>query len=313
VLTQLDNGSDGTVITTGALKELGFRFPEDDSAIDTVLLEFPDGKQISARSLIATKLLLAKRVLLRDIEMFVIENEIPFCLVGRPILKELGIDPMLHLKSLLGSVPLDDQDPIEDSEWDVVSANRKATALEALRQRTSESLENAGYSEHVKQAFSDLVEEFSDIFRVGLDKTRPIPVQKYTPSLPADVEPVKAKLRRYNPEQSAFLKKTVNQLVDLKLLYRNPSAKWSSAVFLPPKGDSFRFTVDLRKVNQKIIPRAWTMPFLEIDLERAVSSGVFAVLDNDNGYFQIENDPAYAEVFSILTVSGFFVNNENRI
>ena len=77
-------------------------------------------------------------------------------------------------------------------------------------------------------------------------------------------------------------------------------------MFLPPKRDSFRFTVDLRQVNKCIVPRAWPLPFLEIDLERAVSAGAYAVLDADNGYFQIENDPDGAEIFSILTEDGIF-------
>jgi hypothetical protein len=45
---------------------------------------------------------------------------------------------------------------------------------------------------------------------------------------------------------------------------------------------------------------------MEIDLERAVNAGYYAVLDADNGYFQIENDEEYAEIFSILTEDGIF-------
>jgi hypothetical protein len=131
-------------------------------------------------------------------------------------------------------------------------------------------------------------------------------VEPYVPVLRANITPVRAKPRRYNPRQSQFLKETVAKLVDLGLLYCNPSSKWSSAVFLPPKNDSFRFTVDLRKVNSCIVPRAWPLPFLEIDLERAVSAGAYAVLDNDNGYFQIANHADWAEVFSILTEDGIF-------
>ena len=87
---------------------------------------------------------------------------------------------------------------------------------------------------------------------------------------------------------------------------QNSKSKWSSAVFLPPKGDSFRFTVDSRQVNQCIEPRAWPLPFMEIDLERAVNAGYYAVIDADNGYFQIENDAEFAEIFSILTEDGIF-------
>ena len=76
---------------------------------------------------------------------------------------------------------------------------------------------------------------------------------------------------------------------------------------LPPKGDSFRFCVDLKQVNLRIIPRAWPLPALDVDLNRAVvEGGYYAVLDNDNGYFQIETHPHYAEMFSFLTEDGIY-------
>jgi hypothetical protein len=56
---------------------------------------------------------------------------------------------------------------------------------------------------------------------------------------------------------------------------------------LTPKKDSWRFNVDSRTVNQRIVPMAWTMPFLDLNVENVASKKAYAKLDADNGYFQI--------------------------
>jgi hypothetical protein len=121
--------------------------------------------------------------------------------------------------------------------------------------------------------FMQVIDEFIRIFRVGLDSSPPIKVEPYAPSMRPGKGPVRATPRRYNPRQSKFLRESVQKLCELGLLKLNPKSKWSSPVFLPPKKDSFRFTVDSRLVNSCIEPRAWPLPFLEVDLEKAVNAG----------------------------------------
>jgi len=214
------------------------------------------------------------------------------------------------LNLLLGKVPqeFNESDGIEDDDTLMMNAEPSdvLAALNALKVRTRLGMQADLQCEELISEFTSLIDDFSRIFRVGLDASPPIVFEPYAPSMKPNKGPVRATPRKYNPRQSRFLKETVQKLCDLGLLRLNPKSKWSSPVFLPPKKDSFRFTVDSRLVNSCIEPRAWPLPFLEVDLEKAVSAGYYAVLDADNGYFQIENDEKFAEIFSILTEDGIF-------
>jgi hypothetical protein len=306
VKTILDTGSDENVITTSALSLISYPLPAgmDNPSVEMVNGEMEQSQGIAQLDYIR----LANRLVLRDITCIAIDNPEPFLLIGRPLMKSLGIDPQRDLNLLLGNITLDmPDDQIEDDEIiSIPPTEETSSAIEALKVRTCIALTTAGVTDDIISEYLSLIEEFRRIFRVGLDASPPMRVDPYRPSMRPGKGPVRATPRRYNPRQSKFLRETVQKLTELGLLKRNQRSKWSSPVFLPPKRDSFRFTVDSRQVNSCIEPRAWPLPFMDIDLERAVASKYYAVLDADNGYFQIANDEEFAEVFSILTEDGIF-------
>jgi hypothetical protein len=271
-------------------------------------VEMVNGEKEFSAGLVQLDLIrIAKRLVLRDVECIAIDNPDPFLLIGRPLMKELGIDPQRDLNILLGNIPLEIDDSIEDDDIiTLLPQDEVLEAIEALKVRTRLSLVATDVNAETISKFLSLIDEFRVNFRVGLDNSPPMRVEPYRPSMRPGKGPVRATPRRYNPRQSQFLRETVSKLCKLGLLKQNPRSKWASPVFLPPKRDSFRFTVDSRQVNACIEPRAWPMPFLDTDLERAIASKYFAVLDADNGYFQIANDESFAEIFSILTEDGIF-------
>jgi hypothetical protein len=247
------------------------------------------------------------------LEFQVLDNIKPFVLLGRPVLEELGIDPVQHLNVLLGqkeTLIMSEEKMENDDNWDFmfIKHKDKFSAMEALQRRTLKSIAESKESlTSFCEQMSKLIVEFGDLCRVGIDDTPPIKASPYVPVLFNDATPFKARVRKFNELQSEFLRKTISHLELLGLVYRNPESKWSSAIHLPPKGDSFRFCVDLKQVNKRIIPRAWPMPALDVDLNRAVSEGgYYAVIDNDNGYFQIENHAKTAEMFSFLAEDGVY-------
>jgi hypothetical protein len=308
IQTVLDSGSDANVITAPALALLHITLP---AGTDQPSVEMADGRVISTEGTTTIEILrLANRLILRDVRFIVIDNPEPFCLIGLPLMKSLGIDPQRDLNILLGNAPLefnDEPDGIEDI--DILQTTEQSDvlkALQALKVRTKIEMQTDLQDGKMINEFTLLIDEFKSIFRVGLDSSPAIRIEPYVPAMKPNKGPVRATPRRYNPRQSKFLRETVDKLCELGLLKLNPNSKWSSPVFLSPKKDSFRFTVDSRLVNSCIEPRAWPLPFLEVDLEKAVNSGYYAVLDADNGYFQIENDEQFAEIFSILTEDGIF-------
>ena len=308
ILTVLDSGSDENVLTATVLPLLGITLP---AGTDQPSVEMADGRVVNAEGVITIDLIrIANRLIIRDVRFLVIDNPEPLCLIGRPLMKSLGIDPQRDLNLMLGNVPLENEGDNNGNEDDdiltIIEPNDVFAALKALKVRTKLDMQADLQSEDKIGEFMQLIDEFIRIFRVGLDSSPPIKVEPYAPSMRPGKGPVRATPRRYNPRQSKFLRESVQKLCELGLLKLNPKSKWSSPVFLPPKKDSFRFTVDSRLVNSCIEPRAWPLPFLEVDLEKAVNAGYYAVLDADNGYFQIENDEKFAEIFSILTEDGIF-------
>jgi hypothetical protein len=154
----------------------------------------------------------------------------------------------------------------------------------------------------------NLINDYKDIFRVGIDGSAPMKVKSYLPVLTPAFHPTKAKARRYPPVQMRFLREFISKYERLGILKRNGKSLWSSPVYLTPKGESFRFTVDLKKVNKNIVPRAWPMPMLDQDLNLAVKAGFFAKLDADNGYWQILNDPQLEDIWTISTPFGLYTS-----
>lgn len=234
-------------------------------------------------------------------------DDVDYVILGKGLRSELGTNPERYLTRLLGGSLSDDSN--EFDEIDPLEVDDRKSILEdellALRQRTMDQL---GIGHPCTTMFMELIMDFRDVFRIGLDCSPPIICDPYAPVLRPDVVPVKAKQRSYSPRQCAFLKETVDNLMKYGILKRNPKSLWSSPVFLPPKGNSFRFTVDLRKVNRCIVPRAWPMPYLDISIEKVCSKKCYASLDCDNGYFQIMNDASHQDVFTILVLDELYTS-----
>jgi hypothetical protein len=92
ILTVLDSGSDENVLTATVLPLLGITLP---AGTDQPSVEMADGRVVNAAGFVNVRL--ANRLILRDVKCLVIENPEPLCLIGRPMMKSLGIDPQRDL------------------------------------------------------------------------------------------------------------------------------------------------------------------------------------------------------------------------
>lgn len=66
----------------------------------------------------------------------------------------------------------------------------------------------------------------------------------------AESKHVKVRQRTYYPQQTAFLKANVNDLLRLGYIYRDPTSKWACEPLIVPKDglEQFRFTTEIRPV-----------------------------------------------------------------
>jgi hypothetical protein len=150
--------------------------------------------------------------------------------------------------------------------------------------------------------FIDLVCDYSDIFRVGLDGTPPttLPPMKLT-LVDENQKPVMTKRRAYTRPKAQFLSAFVQELIKYDLVQPDFDASWSSAAMAVPKGDSFRLVQDYVRVNQVLVPISWPMPRMQESLELLVDSKYFGKFDLDNCYWQFAVEPSSRKFLSFIT------------
>ena len=72
---------------------------------------------------------------------------------------------------------------------------------------------------------------------------------------------------------------------------RRSNSPWVSAVVLVRKKDgALRFCIDLRKLNERTIKDAYSLPRIEDSLDVLNGSCIFTSIDLKSGYWQVELD-----------------------
>ena len=90
-----------------------------------------------------------------------------------------------------------------------------------------------------------------------------------------------------------------------KGIVREPFSPWSSPVVLVMKKDgSFRFCVDLRKVNAVTRKDSSPMPLVSDTLDALSGTKYFSTLDLKSSYWQIEMYPESREKTAFVTHNG---------
>ena len=210
--TILDSGSDENVITSSVLSILGISLP---AGTTNPSVELADGRIEQSSGVVTIEVLrLANRLILRDIRCVVLGNSEAMMLIGRPLMKSLGIDPQRDLNLLLGNstITIDDPEMKDDEIISVVTPVNEA--LQDLKVRTKLALQNDMQDTKLIDEFVSAIEKHESIFRVGLDNSPPILFDPYRPTLKPGKGPVRAIPRKYNPRQGAFLRETVEKLCE---------------------------------------------------------------------------------------------------
>jgi hypothetical protein len=157
-------------------------------------------------------------------------------------------------------------------------------------------------------ALRKLVNDFEDIWSTSLQAGPPAKVPPLVINLRSDAIPVRVRTRCYSQDKRDFLARFVSQLEAAGMVYRNPRAAWCSAPLLVPKPGpaQFRFTVDLRPVNNQTVLCSWPMPHVESELARLRGATCFASFDLSHGYWQLPLASESQECQSFITPDGVF-------
>ena len=103
-----------------------------------------------------------------------------------------------------------------------------------------------------------------------------------------DPQPFRERYRRIAPHLYSQVKAHLEEMLRVGAIARSYSP-WASPVTLAKKKDgSLRFCLDLRRLNNRTVKDAYTLPRIEETLDSLAGSRIFSALDLKAGYWQVE-------------------------
>ena len=103
-----------------------------------------------------------------------------------------------------------------------------------------------------------------------------------------DPLPFKEAYKRIPPQMYDEVKAHVQEMLDLGAI-RPSNNPWASAIVLVRKKDGrLRFCIDLRRLNNRTVKDAYSLPKIESILDSLLGANIFSTLDLKAGYWQVE-------------------------
>ena len=103
-----------------------------------------------------------------------------------------------------------------------------------------------------------------------------------------DPVPFKEAYRRIPPQMYDEVKSHLQEMLDLGAI-RPSNSPWASAIVLVRKKyGKLRFCIDLRKLNNRMVKDAYSLPRIESILDSLGGAQIFSTLDLKAGYWQVE-------------------------
>ena len=143
------------------------------------------------------------------------------------------------------------------------------------------------WSEDDKNAAIEMIKRNANIFsKNDMDMGRTNLVKHHIEL--TDPIPFKESYRRIPPQMYDEVKAHIQEMLDLGAI-RHSNSPWASAIVLVRKKDGrLRFCIDLRKLNNRTVKDAYSLPRIETLLDTFLGSTIFTTLDLKAGYWQVE-------------------------
>lgn len=147
-----------------------------------------------------------------------------------------------------------------------------------------------------------------DLFEYNEERLGRTDLTKHRIRLKENQEPIAQKRYRETKEKTEFISKEIDKLLEMGKI-RESCSPWASPVTLAPKGETFRFCGDFRKLNQATIADAYPLPRIDELLEKYVTAKWFTSMDLAAGYNQIEMEEGDKEKTAIICSKGLYEYN----
>ena len=146
-------------------------------------------------------------------------------------------------------------------------------------------LEN--WPEHLQIEAKEMLKRNAKTFSINdLDMGRTNSVKHHIKL--TDSIPFKEAYRRIPPQMYDEVKAHIQEMLDLVAI-RPSNSPWASAIVLVRKKDGrLRFCIDLRRLNNRTVKDAYSLPKIESILDSLLGAKMFSTLDLKAGYWQVE-------------------------
>jgi RNase H-like domain found in reverse transcriptase/Reverse transcriptase (RNA-dependent DNA polymerase) len=235
---------------------------------------------------------------------YVMEDGLWEILLGRPLLKTVGIDVEAQLLQLAA----DQRESCRDDAAEAMDWTQRDQQEDQASRNTllTEAIKN-GLPEEFHEAMKELLDKYAKVFSSGVIDEGPALVPPMQIKLKEGAEPTRSAPRNY---ASLVFKSISDQAKELEAsgyVVRNGESRWSSPCMPVRKPDgSWRMTIDYRAVNSRIIPKAGGMPYLATRTAALGGKSVFGWFDAHKGFWQLPLSKDSQEILSFQTDEGVF-------
>jgi hypothetical protein len=152
-----------------------------------------------------------------------------------------------------------------------------------------------------------LKEKYKEIFSTDIRKPckfRPMGIQL----VPNAILPRSPRFWKNSPEMRNEVRKQLQKLLADGVVIHSTTTIVSNVLLVKRPGmlGKFRFTVDLRQVNQATVPVKWCMPNVQNQLDRLKGCTIFGALDISQYYHQIELGIGSQYLTGFITEDGVY-------
>ena len=142
------------------------------------------------------------------------------------------------------------------------------------------------WSEYEQNRVCELIQEYQHLFALSDLKLGATSQVKHEIKL-SDPKPFKDRYRCIPPQQFEEVRAHLQDMLRVRAI-RKSTSPWVSPVVLVQKKDrSLRFCIDLRKLNNRTIKDAYSLPQIEESLDYLNGAKIFTSLDLKAGYWQV--------------------------
>jgi len=151
--------------------------------------------------------------------------------------------------------------------------------------------------------------DYQDIFYLPGNKLSSTDAARHVINVEPGTEPINTRPYRLPETQKLAVDKQVKKLLQEGIIEESISP-WNSLVLVIPKKldasgqQKFRLVVDYRKLNEKTIGNAYTLPDITEILDQLGQAKYFSCLDIAMGYHQIDMEPSDIDKTAFSTKEG---------